>query len=55
MFGDRRTTKPLRRRLKADFLSTQRQCREMKLGENVRTSLPSFLLEGVLRVFSPLC
>ena len=41
--------------LKADFLATQAKCREMKLGENVRTSLGSFLLEGVLRIFSPLC
>ncbi len=41
--------------IKADFLATQEQCLERKLGENVRTTLRSFLTEGVLRIFSPLC
>ena len=41
--------------LKADFLATQAQCREMRLGENVRDGFGSWLVNGVLRVFSPLC
>ncbi len=41
--------------LKADFLATQAQCREMRLGENVRDTFGSWLVNGVLRVFSPLC
>ena len=41
--------------LHRDFLATQRQCRDMVLGENVRVSLGSFLLDGVLRILSPLC
>ena len=41
--------------LKADFLATQAQCREMVLGKNVRDTFGSWLINGVLRVFSPLC
>lgn len=42
--------------LKADFLDTQAKCREMKLGENVKiTSFWHWLLDGILRIFAPLC
>ena len=41
--------------LHRDFLATQRQCRDMVLGENVRVGPGSFLLDGVLRILSPLC
>lgn len=41
--------------LKEDFLATQAQCRAMRLGENVREGFGSWLVNGVLRVFSPLC
>lgn len=41
--------------LKEDFLATQALCREMRLGENVRDTFGTWLVNGVLRVFSPLC
>ena len=41
--------------LRADFLATQAQCREMRLGGNVRVGFGRFLVDGVLRVLSPLC
>ena len=41
--------------LKADFLTTQQRCRPMIRGQNVRTTLGSWLLDGVLRIISPLC
>lgn len=41
--------------LHADFLATQQQCRAMVLGENVRTGFFHWLLDGVLRIISPLC
>lgn len=41
--------------VKADFLATQEKCRAMRLGDNVRVSVGSFLTDSVLRVFSPLC
>lgn len=41
--------------VKADFLATQERCRPMVLGENVRTGFFSWLLDGVLRIISPLC
>lgn len=41
--------------LKEDFLATQARCREMRLGENVPDTFGSWLVNGVLRVFSPLC
>ena len=41
--------------LKADFLATQQRCRPMIRGQNLRTTLGSWLLDGVLRIISPLC
>lgn len=41
--------------LKADYLATQEQCREMKIGENVRVDFWHWLLDGILRIFAPLC
>ena len=41
--------------VKADFLATQERCRPMVLGENVRAGFFSWLLDGVLRIISPLC
>lgn len=41
--------------VKADFLATQRQCRTMQLGENVPTGFVHWLVDGVLRIVSPLC
>ena len=41
--------------LKADFEATQAQCREMVLGHNVRESFGGWLVNGVLRLFAPLC
>ena len=46
---------PLLADLRADFLATQAQCREMRLGGNVRVGFGRFLVDGVLRVLSPLC
>ena len=40
--------------LKADFLATQEQCRERTL-ENVGLSFRHWLLDGILRIFAPLC
>lgn len=41
--------------LKADFLNTQSQCRGMRLGENVNVTFRHWLLDGILRIFAPLC
>ncbi len=41
--------------VKADFLATQAQCREMKLGKNVRAGFWTWTLDGILRIFAPLC
>lgn len=41
--------------LKADFLATQAQCCRMELGKNVRLGFWSWTLDGVLRIFAPLC
>ena len=41
--------------MKSDFLDTQAQCREMKLGENVNISFWHWVLDGMLRIFAPLC
>ncbi len=41
--------------IKADFLATQRQCRTMQLGGNVPTGFVHWLVDGVLRIVSPLC
>lgn len=46
---------PVLRDLKADFLDTQAQCREMRLGENVKVNFWHWLLDGILRIFAPLC
>lgn len=46
---------PILRDLKADFLNTQVQCREMRLGENVKVNFRHWLLDGILRIFAPLC
>ena len=41
--------------LRADFLATQAQCREMALGKNVRLGFWHWTLDGILRLFAPLC
>ena len=41
--------------MKSDFLNTQTQCREMKLGENVKINFRRWILDGILRIFAPLC
>lgn len=41
--------------VKADFLATQKQCRRMDLGKNVKNSFWRWTLDGVLRIFAPLC
>ncbi len=41
--------------VKADFLATQGKCREMKLGENVKVGFWHWMVDGVLRIFAPLC
>lgn len=46
---------PILRDIKADFLDTQAQCREMRLGENVKVNFRHWLLDGILRIFAPLC
>lgn len=46
---------PILRDIKADFLDTQVQCREMRLGENVNVNFRHWMLDGVLRIFAPLC
>ncbi len=44
----------LLRELKADYLATQEKCRE-RTPENVKTNLAKWILDGVLRIFAPLC
>ena len=46
---------PILNDVEADFLDTQAKCREMKLGENVKVNVRHWLLDGVLRIFAPLC
>lgn len=41
--------------IKVDFLDTQAQCREMRLGENVNVNFRHWLMDGILRIFAPLC
>lgn len=45
---------PLLADLKADFLATQEQCRERTM-ENIGKSFFKWVLDGVLRIFAPLC
>lgn len=45
----------LLRRMEEDFLDTQARCREMRLGENVKVGFWRWTLDGILRVFTPLC
>ncbi len=44
----------LLRDLKEDFLATQEKCRE-RTRENVKTGFWKWILDGVLRIFAPLC
>lgn len=46
---------PILHDIKADFLNTQTQCRKMRLGENVKMNFWHWLLDGILRIFAPLC
>ncbi len=46
---------PILDEIKADFLDTQARCREMKLGENVKVNFRHWMLDGILRIFAPLC
>ncbi len=41
--------------VKADFLATQEQCRQMELGKNVKSGFWRWTLDGILRIFAPLC
>ena len=45
---------PLLKDLKADFLSTQAQCKERTL-DNIGVSFKKWVVDGVLRIFAPLC
>lgn len=45
---------PLLEELKADLLETQEKCRE-RTKENVEASFWQWLVDGVLRIFAPLC
>ena len=45
---------PLLKNLKADFLSTQAQCKERTL-DNIGVSFKKWIVDGVLRIFVPLC
>lgn len=40
--------------VKADFLDTQAQSREMRLGENIKVNFWHWILDGILRIFAPL-
>lgn len=40
--------------LKADFLATQEKCNERTM-DNIGTSFGKWLIDGVLRIFAPLC
>lgn len=40
--------------LRADYLATQSKCRE-RTGENLETGLVRWIVDGVLRIFAPLC
>lgn len=46
---------PILADIKADFLETQALCREMRLGDNVKVNFRHWLLDGILRIFAPLC
>lgn len=46
---------PILSDIKVDFLDTQAQCREMRLGENVNVNFRHWLMDGILRIFAPLC
>lgn len=46
---------PIWKDVKADFLATQEQSREMALGQNVKTGFWHWTLDGILRIFAPLC
>lgn len=41
--------------IKADFLKTQAKCRSMIFGENVKKSFSRWFVDGILRLFAPLC
>lgn len=41
--------------IKADFLDTQSKSREMILGQNVKLTFWSWIFDGILRIFAPLC
>ena len=45
---------PILKDLKADFLSTQTQCRERTL-DNIGVSFKKWVADGLLRIFAPLC
>ena len=45
---------PILKDLKADFLSTQEKCVERTL-DNIGVSFGKWLMDGVLRIFAPLC
>ena len=41
--------------IKSDFLNTQKLCQEMRMGENVKIGFWHWTLDGILRIFAPLC
>ncbi len=40
--------------LKADFIETQAKCKERSL-ENIGMNFRKWMLDGILRIFAPLC
>lgn len=46
---------PVLQDLRDDFLTTQSRSREMRLGENVKVNFRHWMLDGILRIFAPLC
>ena len=46
---------PVWQDVKADFLDSQTKSREMVLGENVKMGFWHWMLDGILRIFAPLC
>ncbi len=41
--------------IREDFINTQKLCREMRLGENVKINFLHWTIDGILRIFAPLC
>lgn len=46
---------PVLQDLEKDFLLTQTKCQEIVLGKNYKVNFVNWLLNGILRIYSPLC